>query len=138
MLSEFDFETKERKRLSQNVGTKRQPAAATREACIQKNTPAEPCGCLHHSAVHVWASVAHRRPNESPDVSIQAFPAHRRPNESLSVSIEAFPAHGSVQGRTSGPKFGRNPIRPPQQNSAFADYQTVTKRLRIVRCEAVP
>ena len=28
-LSGFDFETKERRRLSQNVGTKRQPAAAT-------------------------------------------------------------------------------------------------------------
>ena len=33
VLSGFDFETKERKRLSQNVGTKRQPAAATRGTC---------------------------------------------------------------------------------------------------------
>ena len=33
VLSGFGFETKERKRLSQNVGTKRQPAAATSGTC---------------------------------------------------------------------------------------------------------
>ena len=105
VLSGFDFETKERKRLSQNVGTKRQPLAATSGAMHPEKNRRSDKRSLHHSAVNVSALVAHRRPYESLGVSIQAFPANRRPNESLAVSIQAFPAHGSVQGRTQGPKF---------------------------------